>query len=121
MFVTKVTRGRAALNHQSAVCLTSWKIWSSGLIPPQDEGIFDRIRVVVRPGSGHIKSQPFIEAPRGFVRPADLERGTPRAQPLRLVEDALNQMRADALTPKRRTDRHVVDMDLIHDQPEGAE
>src|SRR5262245_51672419 len=121
MFVTKVTRGCAALNHQSAVWLTSWKTWSSWLIPPQDQGILDRVRVVIRPGSGHIKSQPLVEAPRRFVRPADLERGTPRAQSPRLVEDALDQMGADALTAKRRTDRHVVDMDLIHDQPEGAE
>src|SRR5206468_2372985 len=96
---------------------------SLGLQPlaPQHKGIFDRFGVVATPNSGHHKPEPFIQEPRGFIRPADLEGRPLRPERLPFPQHVREQCRRNARAAMAWDDGEVVDVQLVHHLPERAE
>src|SRR6476646_2668117 len=93
----------------------------SGQVAPEDESVLRRIGVITRARGGDGESHRLVEAPCPLVRGPDLEGGPDRAKTTRLGQYAPHQQGAQPLSAVRRAYREVVDVRLVHDEPERAE
>src|SRR6185369_15601889 len=92
-----------------------------GIVAPQDQRIFDWVGVVVTSSARDIEAETLIQAPRAGVARAYFERRASRAEPPRFGKHVVHQRRSVAESSVLRTQRDVVDVNLIEHEPERAE
>src|SRR5215471_435957 len=91
------------------------------LLPPQNQGIFDRIRVVIAPSGGDAKPQLRVQRERRRVGLADLERGAPRSVAGGLRHHFAEQEGRHPAAPEEWADGERIDVELVEDDPHDAE
>src|SRR5688572_2026340 len=104
---------------QSPVATT--KSWAVFRLAPQDHGVLHGVRVVLLADGRGLEPQPFVEPPRRVVRGADFERGTGRTEPAPFRQDPPHQTRAESAPAVLGQDGDVVDVNLVHHEPERTE
>src|SRR5258706_10384417 len=68
------------------------------VIAPENERIFDWIRVVVPPRAGDVKPETLVQAQRAGIARAHFKRGAPRAEASRFAQHVFHQRGAVAPT-----------------------
>src|ERR1041384_1638393 len=91
------------------------------IIAPQDQRVFNGIRVVVAARSCNVEAKAFVQTPRARVARAHFERRALRAKPLRFREHVMHQRGAVSASAILRPQRDVVDVNLVEHEPERAE
>src|SRR5258707_6371994 len=87
--------------------------WVCGIVAPQDQRVFHRVGVVVPASARNVEAQTLVQAPRSTVARAHFERRASGTKPTRFSEDVVHQRGSVPESAVLRTQRDVVDVDLV--------
>src|SRR5450759_3098786 len=88
---------------------------------PEDERILDRVGIVVLPGAGDREPQPLVQLEGGKVGPPHLEGRSAGPQPGAKPKHELQEHPSDPAAPAFGSNGDVIDVNLVENDPDGAE